>query len=289
MGDYMKRFFSALALLALAGGTYASAQVEIAYTREGGGAQYDAVKFFSEDGKYSSDKPVTIVAFTDKMHPTADEAKANPDGAQSMNGAQKCLLHSGAGTGFWANGGRSADGSKSTFDADGWRNEDIGKMTLQAPNIFSFTFVPQTFYKTTDVVSHYGIVFNDGKDGKAEGKDVGGSDFKLVITNATTSVKEDGQGKAYELSPIYPNPTSSQQITMINYRVLNTTQRVAVKIFDMRGNLVRTLIDEQQAPANYMVYWDKTDAAGNSVPSGSYMYVIEAGQYRNSSTLIVNN
>jgi hypothetical protein len=258
--------------------------IEIGYIKEGGDTQYDAIKFYSEDGKYDAKKPVTMVAFTDKMDPKPADVK--PDGAASMNGAQKCLLHSGAGANFWEKPGTSEDGTKTTFDSDGWRNDAIGNMTLQAPNIFSLTFTPSVFYKT-DVVTHYGMVFNDGKDGKAEGKD-NGADYKLIINGTSTSVK-DGQGTAYDLSPVYPNPTSNQEITMINYRVLNTIQRIAVKVYDMQGNIVRTIVDEDQTPAQYMVYWDKNNDAGIPVVSGSYIYVIQAGQYRTSNTIIVNN
>ena len=278
----MKKFFTLL-MLAAGISTSAYAQVEINYAKEGGDTKYDAIKFFTADGKYASDKPVTIIAFTDKMDPKPADVK--PDGAASMNGAQKCLLHSGAGTSFWANAGRSADGTKTTFDPDGWRNEEIGFMTLQAPNIFSFTFVPKTFYNT-DVVTHYGMVFNDGKDGKAEGKD-NGADYKLIITGNTTTVR-DGQGTAYDLSPVYPNPSSNTEVSMIRYRVLNGTQNIAVKVFDIRGNLVRTLVNEPQVPANYMLYWDKADANNQPVPAGSYVYTIESGMYRSSGTIIVN-
>jgi flagellar hook assembly protein FlgD len=76
---------------------------------------------------------------------------------------------------------------------------------------------------------------------------------------------------------------------MINYRVLNTIQRIAVKVYDMQGNIVRTIVDEDQTPAQYMVYWDKNNDAGIPVVSGSYIYVIQSGQYRTSNTIIVNN
>ena len=282
----MKKFLTLLAVGAMISApAFAQMPIEINYAKEGGDAKYDAIKFFSADGKYASDKDVTMVVFTDKMHPLAADVK--PDGPASMNGAAKCLLHSGSGTGFWANPGRSADGTKTTFDKDAWRDEAIGMMTQQAPNIFSFTFTPKVFYNT-DVVTHYGMVFNDGKDGKAEGKAEGLSDFKLIITGNTTAVR-DGQGTAYDLSPVFPNPTSNTEVSMIRYRVLNTTQPIAVKVFDIRGNLVRTLVNEMQVPANYMLYWDKTDANNAPVAAGSYIYTIESGSYRTSGTIIVNN
>ena len=280
----MKKFLTLLAASAMISAP-AFAQVEINYAKEAGDTKYDAIKFYSADGSYASNKEVTMVVFTDKMSPLASEV--TPDGPASMNGAAKCLLHSGAGIGFWANGGRSADGTKTTFDADGWRNEAIGMFTQQAPNIFSFSFTPKTFYNT-DVVTHYGMVFNDGKDGKAEGKDVGLTDYKLIIAGNSTSVR-DGQGTAYDLSPVFPNPTSNTEVSMIRYRVLNNAQPIAVKVFDVRGNLVRTLVNEMQVPASYMLYWDKTDANNAPVSSGSYIYTIESGNFRTTGTMIVNN
>jgi hypothetical protein len=88
---------------------------------------------------------------------------------------------------------------------------------------------------------------------------------------------------------VFPNPTSNTEVSMIRYRVLNTTQPIAVKVFDIRGNLVRTLVNEMQVPANYMLYWDKTDANNAPVATGSYIYTIESGSYRTSGTIIVNN
>jgi hypothetical protein len=253
---------------------------EIPYTKEGGDTGYDAIKFFSADGNYASNKEMKMVVFTDKMHPLPSEV--TPDGPASMNGAAKCIVHSGAGTGFWANMAKDANGA-----GQNWRDEAVGMMTGEAPNVFSISMTPSTYYGT-DVVTHFGMVFNDGKDGKAEGKDVGLADYKLIITGNTTAVR-DGQGTAYDLSPVFPNPTSNTEVSMIRYRVLNNAQPIAVKVFDIRGNLVRTLVNEMQVPANYMLYWDKTDANNAPVSSGSYIYTIESGNYRTTGTMIVNN
>jgi hypothetical protein len=253
---------------------------EIPYTKEGGDTGYDAIKFFSADGNYASNKEMKMVVFTDKMHPLPSEV--TPDGPASMNGAAKCIVHSGAGTGFWANMAKDANGA-----GQNWRDEAVGMMTGEAPNVFSLNMTPATYYGT-DVVTHFGMVFNDGKDGKAEGKDVGLADYKLIITGNTTAVR-DGQGTAYDLSPVFPNPTSNTEVSMIRYRVLNNAQPIAVKVFDIRGNLVRTLVNEMQVPANYMLYWDKTDANNAPVSSGSYIYTIESGNFRTTGTMIVNN
>ena len=107
-GVHMKKFLTLLAASAMISAS-AFAQVEINYAKEGGDTKYDAIKFFSADGKYAANKDVTMVVFTDKMHPLASEV--TPDGPASMNGVAKCLVHSGSGTSFWANMAKDANGA----------------------------------------------------------------------------------------------------------------------------------------------------------------------------------
>lgn len=234
--------------------------------------KYPAVRFFSKSGTFNSGDSVYVIADTKLMEPLT--------GPQSMNGKAKCIMHSGASIEpgkFWQN---MAQGGQN------WRDESVGSMTLVGNGIFVLPMVPTSYYKTDGSVVTIGMVFNDGAGGEAEGKAPG--DFYITFPSGSTSVK-DGQGTAYDLSPVFPNPTSNTEVSMIRYRVLNTAQPIAVKVFDIRGNLVRTLVNEMQVPANYMLYWDKADANGTPVTAGSYIYTIESGNYRTTGTIIVNN
>jgi hypothetical protein len=67
----------------------------------------------------------------------------------------------------------------------------------------------------------------------------------------------------------YPNPFNPS--TTITYRV---TQQgpVAVRVFDLQGRLVKTLVDREQSVGAHSVQWDASDLA-----SGTYFYRIEAG------------
>ena len=47
---------------------------------------------------------------------------------------------------------------------------------------------------------------------------------------------------------------------------------VTIKIFDMLGQEVRTLINEEQPAGNYSVVWDGLDANGSRVTTGAYLY-----------------
>ncbi|MFN5006744.1 MAG: T9SS type A sorting domain-containing protein [Ignavibacteria bacterium] len=276
----MKKMYTFFALLTIAClSSRVNAQdigVEITYTggQQADAAPYSAVRFFSQSGKFSSDDSILIVADTKLMEPLSGDG--------SMNGKGKCIMHSGASDdpgNYWKEMAKDAQGN-----GQAWRDESVGSMTLVGNGIFALKIVPSSYYKLPGVIK-IGMVFNDGNGGSAEGKAPG--DF--FITFPTTTAVRDGQGTAYDLSPVFPNPTSNTEVSMIRYRVLNTAQPIAVKVFDIRGNLVRTLVNEMQVPANYMLYWDKADANNTPVSAGSYIYTIESGSYRTSGTIIVNN
>ncbi|MCG8606904.1 hypothetical protein MJD09_18205 [bacterium] len=47
------------------------------------------------------------------------------------------------------------------------------------------------------------------------------------------------------------------------------------KIFNMRGQRVGILVDQQQRAGNYKVVWDGKDSIGNSLATGVYLYKIQ--------------
>jgi len=56
-----------------------------------------------------------------------------------------------------------------------------------------------------------------------------------------------------------------------------TTQRLRLRIFDVNGRLVSTLIDGALQPGNYSAVWNGTDERGTSVSSGVYFLKLEVG------------
>ncbi|MBT3169371.1 MAG: T9SS type A sorting domain-containing protein [Candidatus Cloacimonetes bacterium] len=72
-----------------------------------------------------------------------------------------------------------------------------------------------------------------------------------------------------QLSQNYPNPSSSQ--TSINFS-LKKGGKTVLKILNIRGQTVKTLVDEQRAIGSYTALWDGTDNYGKPVASGVYFY-----------------
>jgi len=87
-----------------------------------------------------------------------------------------------------------------------------------------------------------------------------------------------------ELRANYPNPFNPS--TTIDY-ALRTRSRVSIAIYNIRGQLVQTLIDSDMPAGVHTVQWDGTDNSGHHVASGLYFYRIEAGSYINARKMIL--
>jgi hypothetical protein len=87
------------------------------------------------------------------------------------------------------------------------------------------------------------------------------------------------------LDNAYPNPFNPT--TTIRY---STAERghVTLKIYDAAGQLVRTLVGEEQMPRieGFSVRWDGTNDAGSSVASGVYFYRLEAKGFSQTKKLV---
>jgi hypothetical protein len=96
------------------------------------------------------------------------------------------------------------------------------------------------------------------------------------LSEMITYVKEfNDRLSAYNLSQCFPNPFNP--ITKIKYQIPEFSF-VSIKVYDVIGRKVSTLVDEEQAIGSYEVEFD-----GSSLPSGVYFYTINAGDLSASS------
>ena len=52
-----------------------------------------------------------------------------------------------------------------------------------------------------------------------------------------------------------------------------------LSLYNLLGQLVKVLINEQQDAGIYTIRWDGTDVRGENVPTGIYLYRIEVGPF----------
>jgi hypothetical protein len=108
--------------------------------------------------------------------------------------------------------------------------------------------------------------------------------------SSVTSVAESNLPntiKEFELLPNYPNPFNGQ--TVIRYSIpsqVSSTQ-VTIKIFNIVGQEVRTLVNEQSAsPGEYRVRWDGRDDSGVPMATGVYLYKMTAENFQEVRKLL---
>jgi len=80
----------------------------------------------------------------------------------------------------------------------------------------------------------------------------------------------------YFLLQNYPNPFNPE--THINYQ-LPEPSCVVLKIFNTRGQEIRSLVNEYQPAGTYTVQWNGRNNNDNQVASGIYLYQINAGDF----------
>jgi len=89
---------------------------------------------------------------------------------------------------------------------------------------------------------------------------------------------------SYELSQNYPNPFNP--VTQIQYQV-SEAHHITMTIFNIRGQFVRTVIDEWREPGYHFVIWNGKDEFGKGVSSGVYIYQMKAGKYIRTKKMIL--
>ena len=99
-------------------------------------------------------------------------------------------------------------------------------------------------------------------------------DYGLNRLEAPVSVRIQTRPEAYALRNNYPNPFNPE--TTLKYD-LPEAGDVRLEVYNMVGQVVRTLVNERQAAGRYAVRWDATDDRGREMSSGIYFYRVQVG------------
>ncbi len=89
---------------------------------------------------------------------------------------------------------------------------------------------------------------------------------------------------ATELHSNYPNPFNPE--TTITYSVKDASP-VSIEIYNAKGQLVKTLVNEHKASGNYSIVWSGRDNNNQAVSSGVYFYKMQAGKYSSTKKMIL--
>jgi len=88
----------------------------------------------------------------------------------------------------------------------------------------------------------------------------------------------------YALYQNYPNPFNP--VTSIHYDLPEDTD-VMIRIYDIQGRLINRLVTEYQTAGRRSIIWDATNQIGEQVSAGMYLYLIEAGNFKQTRKMLL--
>ena len=103
--------------------------------------------------------------------------------------------------------------------------------------------------------------------------------IRCIIDSPTNINGESYNLNRYELNQNYPNPFNPQ--TTIQY-TLPEPGDVSVKVFNVLGNEISTLVNENQSAGKHKTEWN-----AQSMPSGIYFYKIQAKNFIETKKMVL--
>jgi TonB family protein len=99
----------------------------------------------------------------------------------------------------------------------------------------------------------------------------------VTFSNLTLTPSEYlAENREFKLHTNFPNPFNPE--TAIKYEVAEPVF-VRMEIYNVTGQVIRTLVAEDKSPGKYETRWDGKDDQGKLVASGVYYYHINAGSF----------
>ncbi len=105
-------------------------------------------------------------------------------------------------------------------------------------------------------------------------------DIKIVSYDLSTRIEDEGLKYKYSLEQNFPNPFNPS--TQIKFQIAKTGL-VSLKIYDVLGREVKTLMNEEKTPGNYSVEF----TTNNSISSGIYFYRLESGSFSQTRKMLL--
>ncbi len=112
------------------------------------------------------------------------------------------------------------------------------------------------------------------------------SSFTLPVTLDLEVVAADNEvalPTEFALHQNYPNPFNP--VTTISYAVPEQS-KISLTVFDIRGQEVINLLNKENPPGNYEIYWNGQDQSGFQVSTGLYFARLESGEFSQTIKMV---
>ena len=154
----------------------------------------------------------------------------------------------------------------------GWCSGGSGKIIRTNNGGLNWT------YQNTSTANHLSSVyFVDEYSGWAVGN--GGTVIKTITGGLTSVSQSELFVNSFLLGQNYPNPFNP--VTNLEFWI-SDLGFVSLKVYDVTGKEVQTLVNENLSAGNYKVEFD-----GSDLPSGVYFYKLEAGDFNETMRMVL--
>ncbi|MCW8805569.1 MAG: right-handed parallel beta-helix repeat-containing protein [Ignavibacteriaceae bacterium] len=116
----------------------------------------------------------------------------------------------------------------------------------------------------------------DGDTRNISTPDIGADEFAGIPVGVENDIQLPTE---FALEQNYPNPFNPS--TIIKYSVPQTSQ-VQIKVFDVLGNEIETLFNEEKSVGTYELIWNAAN-----LPSGVYFYQLKAGEFISTKKMLL--
>lgn len=212
-------------------------------------------------------------AFAELLHIYRDPSIAvvSPNGGEAWDGDEAVI---------WMLNNPD-DGNPLTYDV--FYSADSGKSYIPIVSGIIDTFYPWNVSDLTPGDSYLVKINGHSVDSTIVGTDCSDRVFSIG-SPANASKTEPLAVTFFRLLQNYPNPFNDK--TIIRFE-LPVSHSVSLKIYDITGTLVRTLIDERKEPGLHTVYWNGTNEMDIPVSSGIYFYRLKVGSFIGHKAMVL--
>jgi hypothetical protein len=183
-----------------------------------------------------------------------------------------------------------------------WEDDRKGNQDIYAQRYFLYLFqgpnnylVPNTQYasfaQNNPAVAATGLnnyfVWQDDRRGNWD-------IYAKVVDWDWTDVGDEqnaGLPNRFELSQNHPNPfnpTTTIPFTVSGSQfMVHSPTRTSLVIYNILGQKVRTLVDDEKLPGNYSVVWNGKDDFGKEVASGIYFYQLKTKDFADTKKMVL--
>jgi hypothetical protein len=183
--------------------------------------------------------------------------------------------------------------------------ECIGENNIDADPMFDSTNVDHPYSLTEDspcidmgtpdttglTLPEFDIAGNlriwDGDNDSIAIVDMGAYEFgapNVSVADTASIPPATSEAPNPQVKQNYPNPFNP--VTTITYS-LPKACHVSIKIYDITGRLVKTLLHEENPAGHYRLNWHGRDDAGKPVSTGTYIYQMRADDYQQTKRMVL--